>query len=231
MFYNRLSLLLLFVILLLSSVCSFSLLRLPHTSSGHHSLESPLPSSSLSFRHEHSNKIYKKQPIQIISRKDQKECLLELQGTSESLNFSDQNEEKSDGSLLSVRGGATTVMRGLLSWEKMKVWVFIALWYGFNIQFNIQNKQLLNKMNLPWTVSILELGAGSMYIGLLWLFKLRQRPVVEKKDVKTLSTLSWFHAVSHITAVSAIGAGAVSFTHVVKAMEPFFLCILCWYFF
>lgn len=240
MFCNRLSFLLLLVILLLSSACSFSLSSLPHTRSGYHSLEvkqellhtPPSSSSCVNFRKHPASRSSCGQSIQLIAQqKDKKECLSELQGTTESLNFADNNEGKNDNSFLSIRGGASTVMRGLLSWEKMKVWVFIALWYGFNIQFNIQNKQLLNAMPLPWTVSILELGAGSMYIGLLWLLKLRQKPVVEKKDVKTLSTLSWFHAVSHITAVSAIGAGAVSFTHVVKAAEPLFSAFFAGIFF
>ena len=240
MFCSRLSFLLLLAIVLLSSVCSFSLSSLPRTRSDHSRLEvnaagllhAPSSCSSSGFRRHPSTKAVKTFSRLAQSRTDKKECLSELQGVIESTEFSDHPQDRTDGSaFLTTRGGATTVMRGLLSWEKMKVWVFIALWYGFNIQFNIQNKQLLNAMPLPWTVSILELGAGSLYIGLLWLLKLRQRPVVEKKDVKTLSTLSWFHAVSHITAVSAIGAGAVSFTHVVKSAEPFFSAFFAGVFF
>jgi len=115
------------------------------------------------------------------------------------------------------RGGAEKVA------EKGKVVVFILLWYFFNVVFNISNKRFLNAFPLPWAVSVAQLGIGSLYALLLWLLRIRSRPQGIREDTKKLlGVLSVFHAVSHITAITALGAGAVSFTHIVKSAEPFF---------
>ncbi|CAN0216481.1 unnamed protein product, partial [Phaeothamnion confervicola] len=41
-------------------------------------------------------------------------------------------------------------------------------------------------------------------------------------SLKPLSQLAFLHMCAHVTAVLSLGAGAVSFTHIVKAAEPVF---------
>jgi hypothetical protein len=41
------------------------------------------------------------------------------------------------------KGGAAEVLDGGKTlWEKSKVWVYIGLWYFFNVAFNIYNKKV-----------------------------------------------------------------------------------------
>ena len=41
-------------------------------------------------------------------------------------------------------------------------------------------------------------------------------------EIKTLAPIAFFHTIGHTMTVVSLGAGAVSFTHIVKAAEPFF---------
>lgn len=107
--------------------------------------------------------------------------------------------------LIPARGGAEVKTL----WSKAKVWVYISAWYLLNVYFNIYNKKLLNIFGLPWAVSVVQLGVGAIYILLLWLTRIRKAPTIARKDGQILSVLSAFHAVSHITAITSLGAGAV----------------------
>jgi hypothetical protein len=45
--------------------------------------------------------------------------------------------------LVEKKGGAAVVLDGGKTlWEKSKVWVYIGLWYFFNVAFNIYNKKV-----------------------------------------------------------------------------------------
>ncbi|KAM3567720.1 hypothetical protein VYU27_010141, partial [Nannochloropsis oceanica] len=134
--------------------------------------------------------------------------------------------------LVERKGGAAVALEGGKTlWEKSKVWVFIGLWYFFNVAFNIYNKKVLNALPLPWTVSIAQLGLGALYTMFLWLVRARKMPTIAAPEMKTLSILGVLHAVSHITAITSLGAGAVSFTHIVKSAEPFFSAVFAGLFF
>ena len=97
---------------------------------------------------------------------------------------------------------------------------YFALWYLFNIGYNIYNKQALNAMAIPWTMATLQLFIGIPYVATLWLTGLRKAPQLTKDEIKTLYPISLGHLGTHIGAVVSLGAGAVSFTHIVKASEP-----------
>lgn len=103
----------------------------------------------------------------------------------------------------------------------LKVAFYIFLWYAFNIVYNISNKKVLNWLPLPWFVSWFQLLVGVLYVLPLWGLRLRKAPVVPKEAIKTLLPISIGHVVGHVATVVSLGAVAVSFTHVVKSMEPF----------
>merc|ERR1711966_355811 len=58
----------------------------------------------------------------------------------------------------------------------------------------------------------------------LWLTVLRKAPKLSLADLKTLLPIALCHTGVHIGAVIALGAGAVSFAHIVKASEPVVTC-------
>ena len=97
---------------------------------------------------------------------------------------------------------------------------FFALWYLFNIGYNIYNKKALNALPIPYTMAALQLFVGIPYCFFLWATGLRKAPKLSNSDVKTLIPVSLGHLGTHIGAVVSLGAGAVSFTHIIKASEP-----------
>merc|ERR1719231_1510644 len=97
---------------------------------------------------------------------------------------------------------------------------FFALWYLFNIGYNIYNKKALNALPIPYTMAALQLLVGIPYVAALWATGLRKAPVLSNDNIKTLIPISLGHLGTHIGAVISLGAGAVSFTHIIKASEP-----------
>jgi solute carrier family 35 protein E1 len=104
--------------------------------------------------------------------------------------------------------------------ETLKTGSFFALWYLFNIGYNIYNKKALNALPIPYTMAFLQLAVGIPYVMALWVTGLRAAPKMSVDNVKTLIPVSLGHLGTHIGAVVSLGAGAVSFTHIVKASEP-----------
>jgi len=110
--------------------------------------------------------------------------------------------------------------------ETLKTGSFFALWYLFNIGYNIYNKKALNVLPMPWTLATLQLFAGIPYVLLLWSTGARKTPKLSQDNLKTLFPVACGHLGTHIGAVISLGAGAVSFTHIVKASEPFFSALV-----
>merc|ERR1719252_127820 len=98
--------------------------------------------------------------------------------------------------------------------------LYFAIWYFFNVAYNIYNKKTLNSLPLPWSIALFQLFAGIPYVALVWGVGLRKTPKLSKDDIKTLIPVSLGHLGTHIGAVVSLGAGAVSFTHIIKASEP-----------
>ena len=66
----------------------------------------------------------------------------------------------------------------------------------------------------------MQLVVGLVYVLPLWLTGLRKAPSLSVEDIKKLFPVTVCHALTHIGAIISLGAGAVSFTHIVKAAEP-----------
>ena len=108
--------------------------------------------------------------------------------------------------------------------ETLKVGSYFALWYLFNIGYNIYNKQALNALDFPWTIATIQMATGILYFAPLWLLGLRKAPKLNWDEIKTLIPIALCHTGVHVGAVVALGAGAVSFAHIVKASEPVVTC-------
>ena len=108
--------------------------------------------------------------------------------------------------------------------ETLQVGVYFALWYLFNIAYNIYNKQALNILDYPWTIATIQMATGIAYFVPMWLLGLRKAPKLNASEFKTLLPIALCHTGVHVGAVIALGAGAVSFAHIVKASEPVVTC-------
>lgn len=118
-----------------------------------------------------------------------------------------------------TRGGAVT--SGFL--QTAKVTVLFGVWYALNVVYNIKNKKVLNALPLPWLVAVSQLGVGSAYALAAWLLRLRDAPWgVGPAGLRALAPIGAAHGLGQVATVLSLGAGAVSFTHIVKALEPFF---------
>ena len=79
-----------------------------------------------------------------------------------------------------VTGGAKAE-DGLM--ETLKTGSFFALWYLFNIGYNIYNKRALNVLPMPWTLATLQLFAGIPYVLLLWSTGARKTPKLTQDNL------------------------------------------------
>lgn len=72
----------------------------------------------------------------------------------------------------------------------------------------------------------LQLGVGSFYVAVLWLTKLRPRPSLTSQGRPVTRSIGLWHAIGQEASMVSLGAGPVSFTHIVKALEPFFSAVV-----
>eukprot|EP00970_Alexandrium_tamarense_P013526 scaffold3470_cov178-Alexandrium_tamarense.AAC.2 len=109
---------------------------------------------------------------------------------------------------------------------RLRVGSYFALWYILNIVYNILNKKYLNVIPAPLTVGSLQFLVGSLYSILLWGTKLRPGPVLTSKGKKEVNKVGFYHMMGQELSMMSLGAGPVSFTHIVKALEPFFSAVV-----
>ncbi|CAJ1958906.1 unnamed protein product [Cylindrotheca closterium] len=101
------------------------------------------------------------------------------------------------------------------------------MWYVFSVLYNIFSKAALNLApDLAWTTATLQMSLGLLYVIPLWLTGLRKKPDISPKDTVRLLPVAILHSLVHIGGVVSMGAGAVSFTYIVKASEPAVSAIL-----
>lgn len=138
------------------------------------------------------------------------------------------NTSSATSSALSMSGGAAAAAEEPKSalMDTLKTGSYFALWYLFNIGYNIYNKQALNAIDFPWTIATIQMATGILYFLPLWLLGIRKAPKLSGDDLKTLLPIALCHTGVHVGAVIALGAGAVSFAHIVKASEPVVTCIV-----
>ncbi|CAK0847683.1 unnamed protein product [Prorocentrum cordatum] len=91
---------------------------------------------------------------------------------------------------------------------------------------NIYNKTALNIYPFPWAVALWQMAFGWLIFVPLWLTGIRKTPKLTIKQAITLSPAALGHLATHVGAVVAFFAGAVSFGHIVKASEPVVSSIL-----
>ncbi|CAA2954132.1 triose phosphate phosphate translocator, non-green plastid, chloroplastic-like [Olea europaea subsp. europaea] len=100
------------------------------------------------------------------------------------------------------------------------------LWYLFNIYFNIYNKQVLKAFPYPVTVTLVQFAVGTVLVMIMWTFNLYKRPKISGAQLAAILPLAMVHTLGNLFTNMSLGKVAVSFTHTIKAMEPFFSVVL-----
>ncbi|PKU75604.1 phosphoenolpyruvate/phosphate translocator 2, chloroplastic [Dendrobium catenatum] len=100
------------------------------------------------------------------------------------------------------------------------------LWYLFNIYFNIYNKQVLKVFPNPLTITTCQFLIGTVFVLFVWTTNLYRRPNITSSQLLAILPLAIVHTLGNLFTNMSLGKVAVSFTHTIKAMEPFFSVLL-----
>ncbi|MBA0835469.1 hypothetical protein Goarm_007748, partial [Gossypium armourianum] len=110
--------------------------------------------------------------------------------------------------------------------KTLELGLLFGLWYLFNIYFNIYNKQVLKVFHYPVTISAVQFAVGTIIVSLMWTFNLYKKPKVSGEQLVAIVPLALVHILGNLFTNMSLGKVAVSFTHTIKAMEPFFSVVL-----
>jgi solute carrier family 35 protein E1 len=124
---------------------------------------------------------------------------------------------------------ATTAGSGGIA-STAQLGALIVAWYLLNIYFNIYNKQVLQALPFPYTITAFQLGFGSLAILSMWAARLHPLPRLSAAQLAKIAPLAAGHMLGTVFTNMSLGAVAVSFTHTIKASEPFFTVLLSAFF-
>ncbi|KAF9667878.1 hypothetical protein SADUNF_Sadunf15G0069000 [Salix dunnii] len=108
----------------------------------------------------------------------------------------------------------------------LELGLLFGLWYLFNIYFNIYNKQVLKVFPNPVTVTAVQFAVGTVLVIFMWTFNLYKKPKISGAQLAMILPLAVVHTLGNLFTNMSLGKVAVSFTHTIKAMEPFFSVVL-----
>ncbi|KAF8390436.1 hypothetical protein HHK36_024962 [Tetracentron sinense] len=108
----------------------------------------------------------------------------------------------------------------------MQLGSLFGLWYLFNIFFNIYNKQVLKVFPFPVTITALQFACGTVLVILMWTSNLYKRPKISGSQLVAILPPAVVHVLGNLFTNISLGKVSVSFTHTIKAMEPFFSIVL-----
>lgn len=118
---------------------------------------------------------------------------------------------------------AQNIKQDIRATNNFKLAFYFILWYSVTIVYSTTNKIVLNQLPLPITMAISQLFLGIPTFLPFWLYN---RPIVTIKELKGIAKIGAMHGLGNVVSVISLGAGAVSFTHIVKAAEPVFAAFL-----
>ncbi|WJX94331.1 hypothetical protein P8452_75760 [Trifolium repens] len=110
--------------------------------------------------------------------------------------------------------------------KALELGILFCLWFTFNIYFNIYNKQVLKVYHLPVTLTAVQFAIGTLLVAFMWGLNLYKRPKLTSSQLLAIFPLALVHTLGNLFTNMSLGMVAVSFTHTVKSMEPFFSVLL-----
>ncbi|KAK9742323.1 hypothetical protein RND81_03G164200 [Saponaria officinalis] len=98
--------------------------------------------------------------------------------------------------------------------KTLKLSLVFGLWYFQYTIFNIYYTKCLNIFPFPWFLASFQLLVGSIWMFLLWSFKLQPTPKITKPFIITLLTPALFHTIGHICVSVSLS------NHVINSSGP-----------
>ncbi|ONK79169.1 uncharacterized protein A4U43_C01F3630 [Asparagus officinalis] len=78
----------------------------------------------------------------------------------------------------------------------------------------------------PMTMTTAQFAVGTVFVLLMWTTNLHKRPKISSSQLMAILPLAMVHTMGNLFTNMSLGKVAVSFTHTIKAMEPFFSVLL-----
>ncbi|KAG6746022.1 hypothetical protein POTOM_050534 [Populus tomentosa] len=78
----------------------------------------------------------------------------------------------------------------------------------------------------PVTVTAVQFAVGTVLVIFMWTFNLYKKPKISGAQLAMILPLAVVHTLGNLFTNMSLGKVAVSFTHTIKAMEPFFSVVL-----
>ncbi|KAL9673714.1 hypothetical protein QQ045_029975 [Rhodiola kirilowii] len=96
------------------------------------------------------------------------------------------------------------------------------------VKLNIGNEihQVLKVFPNPVTVTLIQFAVGTVLVLFMWGLNLYRRPKISGAQLIAILPLAVVHTLGNLFTNMSLGKVAVSFTHTIKAMEPFFSVVL-----
>ncbi|KAF0892002.1 hypothetical protein E2562_012482 [Oryza meyeriana var. granulata] len=110
--------------------------------------------------------------------------------------------------------------------KTLQLGALFGLWYLFNIYFNIYNKQVLKVFPYPINITTVQFAVGTVVALFMWITGILRRPKISGAQLVAILPLAIVHTMGNLFTNMSLGKVAVSFTHTIKAMEPFFSVLL-----
>ncbi|KAF6157416.1 hypothetical protein GIB67_004354 [Kingdonia uniflora] len=137
---------------------------------------------------------------------------------------SDKDDELKVSATAGESAGETDKSTSLA--QTLQLGSLFGLWYLFNIYFNLYNKQVLKVFPFPVTITTFQFAIGTTLVLFMWTFNLHKRPKITSAQLVAILPLAIVHTMGNLFTNMSLGKVAVSFTHTIKAMEPFFSVLL-----
>ncbi|THU64425.1 hypothetical protein C4D60_Mb01t26320 [Musa balbisiana] len=97
------------------------------------------------------------------------------------------------------------------------------------IQYSSQVSERFNVLKVftfPLTITTVQFAVGTFLVLFMWTTNLYKRPKISASQLAVILPLAMVHTMGNLFTNMSLGKVAVSFTHTIKAMEPFFSVLL-----
>lgn len=86
--------------------------------------------------------------------------------------------------------------------------------------------QVLKVFPFPITITTFQFAVGTVLVLFMWSTNLYKKPKIAAGQLVAILPMAFVHTLGNLFTNMSLGKVAVSFTHTIKAMEPFFSVVL-----